>query len=549
LLYTIFAVLPILSIFLLLVIAQQPARIAMPMVYGITLISAGVIWKVDPSVLAATSLRGIAISLEILYILFGAMLLLQILRQAGALNTIRNSLLNISPDRRLQVVIVAWLFGSFIEGAAGFGTPAVICVPLLVAIGFPPLAAVMVALVIQSTPSTFGAVGTPILVGIRNGLGNSDLVTSYLTTAGLSTTEFINAVTVKAAFIHACLGLFIPLILVLILTLLFSEKPDWRSAFSEWKFLLFSGAAFVIPYFFTARLIGPEFPALVGGMVGLFLVISATRQGWFPIQRSWQFPPRSEWPESWISQEYQGEARTAKSVSPGLAWLPYGLVAGLLLLSRLQFLPLKNVLLSVDLRWEQVLGTHIDISSTPLYLPPTIFIVVVAISIFMFRLSAKACQKAFFQAGQQLLSAVIPLMGAVAMAQVFIGTGSNQLDLASMPVYLADQAAAIFTQTWSWLASTIGLIGAFISGSVTLSNLMFSLFQFGVAEQTRLPADVILALQTVGASAGNMICVANVVAAAATVAMIGREGVLIRRLLLPTAYYAIGAALIGYFLL
>ncbi|NBD32810.1 MAG: L-lactate permease, partial [Cyanobacteria bacterium] len=106
-----------------------------------------------------------------------------------------------------------------------------------------------------------------------------------------------------------------------------------------------------------------------------------------------------------------------------------------------------------------------------------------------------------------------------------------------------------FTQTWSWLASSIGLIGAFISGSVTLSNLMFSLFQFGVAEQTRLPADVILALQTVGASAGNMICVANVVAAAATVAMIGREGVLIRRLLLPTAYYAIGAAFIGYFLL
>jgi len=128
----------------------------MPIVYGITLISAGVIWKVSPSVLAATSLRGIVISLEILYILFGAMLLLQILRQAGALNTIRNSLLNISPDRRLQVVIVAWLFGCFIEGAAGFGTPAVICVPLLVAIGFPPLAGVMVALVIQSTPSTLG---------------------------------------------------------------------------------------------------------------------------------------------------------------------------------------------------------------------------------------------------------------------------------------------------------------------------------------------------------------------------------------------------------
>lgn len=521
----------------------------MPIVYGITLICAGVVWQVSPPVLAATSLRGLVISLEILYILFGAMLLLNVLRQAGALTTIRNSLLSISADRRVQVVIVAWLFGSFMEGAAGFGTPAVICVPLLAAIGFPPLAAVMVALVIQSTPSTFGAVGTPLVVGIQNGLANSEVVTRYLQNAGLSIEQFLNAVTVKAAFIHALLGLFIPLILVLILTLTFSKESDWRAALSEWKFLLFSGAAFVVPYLITAFLAGPEFPTLVGGMVGLLLVIVALRQGWFTIQRPWQFPDASEWPESWISESYQGETSTSKSFPAWLAWLPYGLVAILLLLSRLQVLPFKEWLLGVRLHWENVLGTQVDISSTPLYLPPTIFIVVVIISIFLFRLPKAGCQKALVKAGQQLLLAVIPLTGAVAMAQVFIGTGTNQLDLPSMPVYLADQASAIFTQSWSWFASTIGLIGAFISGSVTLSNLMFSLFQFGVAEQTELPADLIVALQTVGASAGNMICVSNVVAAAATVAMMGREGLLIRRLLLPTAYYAIGASLIGYFLL
>lgn len=521
----------------------------MPIVYGITLICAGVVWQVSPPVLAATSFRGLVISLEILYILFGAMLLLNILRQAGALATIRNSLLNISADRRVQVVIVAWLFGSFMEGAAGFGTPAVICVPLLAAIGFPPLAAVMVALVIQSTPSTFGAVGTPIVVGIQNGLGNSEVVTRYLQESGSSIATFLNAVTIKAAFIHALLGLFIPLILVLILTLIFSLEPDWRAALSEWKFLLFSGAAFVIPYFVTAILAGPEFPTLVGGMIGLLLVIVALRQNWFTIQRPWEFPDASQWPKSWISEAYQEEASTSQYFPAWLAWLPYGLVALLLLLSRLQVLPFKDWLLEFRLHWEQVLGTQVDISATPLYLPPTIFIVVVVISIFLFRLSWAGCQKAFIQAGKQLLLAVIPLTGAVAMAQVFIGTGTNQLDLPSMPVYLADQASAIFTQSWSWFASTIGLIGAFISGSVTLSNLMFSLFQFGIAEQTQLPTDLILALQTVGASAGNMICVSNVVAAAATVAMMGQEGLLIRRLLLPTAYYAIGASVLGYFLL
>ncbi len=548
-LYTIFALLPILSIFLLLVLAKQPASIAMPIVYGITAISAGVVWQVSPEMLAATSLRGVVIALEILYILFGAMLLLNIISQAGALSVIRNSLLSISPDRRVQVVIVAWLFGSFIEGAAGFGTPAVICVPLLVAIGFPPLASVMVTLIIQSTPSTFGAVGTPIIVGIRSGLGNTELVTNYLQTSGLTMEQFLQDITLKAALIHAVLGFFLPLVIVAILTVMFSSEPDWRSAVSEWKFLLFAGAAFVVPYLLTAMFIGPEFPTLVGGMVGLLLVITAVSRGWFPIQRAWDFPEANQWLESWSSPDYEVQEIRARSLPIGLAWSPYGLVAALLLLSRLEFLPFKEFLQGFRLSWEQVLGTEVEISSTPLYLPPTLFIVVVIISIALFQLSPSRSQKALLIAAKQLLSAVIPLVGAVAMAQVFIGTDSNQLDLPSMPVYLADQASALFTQTWSWLASIVGLIGSFIAGSVTVSNLMFSLFQFGVAEQTNLPPDLILGLQTVGASAGNMICVSNVVAAAATVAMVGREGVLIRKLLLPTAYYTIGASCMGYVVL
>ncbi|MGY6529738.1 MAG: L-lactate permease [Cyanobacterium sp.] len=548
-LYTIFALLPILSIFLILVVAKQPASIAMPMVYGITIISAGIIWQVTPAMLMATSLRGIVIGLEILYILFGAMLLLNIISQAGALSVIRNSLLNISPDRRVQVVIVAWLFGSFIEGAAGFGTPAVICVPLLVAIGFPPLASVMVTLIIQSTPSTFGAVGTPIIVGIRRGLGNPEIVSNYLQNSGLTMEQFLQNITLKASLIHGVLGFFLPLIIVTILTVNFSPKPNWRCAVSEWKFLLFAGAAFVVPYFLTAMLIGPEFPSLMGGMVGLLLVITAVGKGWFPIQQPWDFPSAGEWLESWSSPDYEVQEMRVRSLPIWLAWLPYGLVAGLLLLSRLDFLPLKGFLQSFSLTWSQVLGTEVEISSTHLYLPPTLFIIVVIISIPLFQLSPSQSQKALFTAGKQLLSAVIPLVGAVAMAQVFIGTGTNQLDLPSMPVYLANQASGLFTQTWSWLASTVGLIGAFIAGSVTVSNLMFSLFQFGVAQQTNFPPDLILGLQTVGASAGNMICVSNVVAAAATVAMIGREGVLIRKLLLPTAYYTLGASLMGYIIL
>ncbi|RYA82904.1 L-lactate permease, partial [Enterobacter cloacae complex sp. 4DZ1-17B1] len=108
--------------------------------------------------------------------IFGAILLLNTLTKSGAMDTIRSGFLGITRDRRVQVIIIAWLFAAFIEGAAGFGTPAAIGAPLLVALGFPPLAAVVVALVADSSPVSFGAVGTPILVGVDQGLREGSTV-------------------------------------------------------------------------------------------------------------------------------------------------------------------------------------------------------------------------------------------------------------------------------------------------------------------------------------------------------------------------------------
>ena len=106
----------------------------------------------------------------ILWIIFGAILLLNTLKHSGGITAIRNGFSGISPDRRVQAIIVAWLFGSFIEGASGFGTPAAVAVPLLVGLGFPGLAAVTAGMIIQSTPVSFGAAGTPILIGVNTGL-------------------------------------------------------------------------------------------------------------------------------------------------------------------------------------------------------------------------------------------------------------------------------------------------------------------------------------------------------------------------------------------
>ena len=143
---------PILVVFIFLVFLRWPAKHAMPLAWAYTGIIGMFVWKMDITRVIASSLQGVIVAATILYIVFGAILLLNTLTYSGAVTTIRRGFMDITPDRRIQAIIVAFLFGAFIEGAAGFGTPAAVAAPLLVVLGFPALAAVLMALVIQSTP-------------------------------------------------------------------------------------------------------------------------------------------------------------------------------------------------------------------------------------------------------------------------------------------------------------------------------------------------------------------------------------------------------------
>ncbi len=158
------AVSPILAAAVLLVGLRWPAKRAMPVVTLVAVVIALTFWDMSVLRVAASAIQGLFVTFDLLVIIFGAILLLNTLKHSGAVASIRAGFRDISPDRRVQVVIIAWLFGSFLEGAAGFGTPAAIASPLMVALGFPAMAAVMVGMMIQSTAVTFGAMGTPILI-------------------------------------------------------------------------------------------------------------------------------------------------------------------------------------------------------------------------------------------------------------------------------------------------------------------------------------------------------------------------------------------------
>ncbi len=543
------ALLPIIAIGVLLVGFRWPAKYAMPVGYGVVVIIAALVWQVGWLEIAASTVEGFIIALGLLYIVFGALLLLSTLNASGAIRSIRAAFIRISPDRRVQAVIVAWLFGSFIEGASGFGTPAAVAAPLMLALGFPAMAAVMVGLIIQSSPVSFGAVGAPMLVGVTGGLGGAANVEENLSAAGTDLATYVaNDVTVAVAGMHAIAGTLIPLFMVCMLTAFFGERRSVADGLKIAPFALFAAFAMTIPYMLVAWLFGPEFPALLGGFIGLMIVVFAAQRGFLVPSEPWDFAPRKSWAPEWMGRVLPDTIEvTSADMSIVRAWTPYALVAVLLLFTRL-VPPVTDGLEAGTLEWANIFGTDAVAEFEALYSPGFVFLVAVALTFLIHRMSLGQIRESVSNAGRQVGVAAIALLVAVPMVRVFINSGEafNTSDLQSMPLLLAEGASSLAGQAWPVFSPWIGALGAFAAGSNTISNLMFSLFQFSAAEQIGAPTNIIVGSQAVGGAAGNMVAVHNVVAACATVGMVDREGALIRKTIIPMVYYCLTAGMLAY---
>jgi lactate permease len=196
---------------------------------------------------------------------------------------------------------------------------------------------------------------------------------------------------------------------------------------------------------------------------------------------------------------------------------------------------------TLNLTWQNIVGTSLSQSFEVLYSPGTIFILVAVITIFAHRMSKAEASLAWRDAATKLAGPGIALVFAVGLVRIFIDSDTNDSGLTSMPLALAEYVAGVAGGTWPFFAPAIGALGAFVAGSNTVSDLMFALFQYGVADTIGTSRIVMLGAQAVGGAAGNMVCVHNVVAASATVGLVGQEGVLIRRTMVPMAYYLLVA--------
>ena len=543
------AFVPIALVLIFMVGMRWPATKAMPLAWGVCALIAMTIWKMPAGFVAASTLSGFGSAINVLIIVFGAIIILYTMQVSGAMETISYGFLGISRDRRIQTIIIAFTFGAFIEGAAGFGTPAAIAAPLLLGLGFPALAAVCVCLIFNSVPVTFGAVGTPVWFGFKTLRSPIEKVLADGTVqTGFSTfDEFLKHVGQWAALTHSIIACFLLVFVICFLTRFFGKNKSWAEGLGAWKFALFTAITFDTIYLGTAFLFGVEFPSLIGGLVSLAIVVAAAKNGLFMPDEIWDFGERASWDKDWVGEIEPGKTDLKPRMSQVMAWMPYVLIAVLLVLTRLSSLPFKAMVTAWVIKFPHILGYEtVNFATKPLYLPGVIpFMLVALITIGLHKIPMDKAIGAWKESFIRMKNPTIAMLFAVAMVEIMKQSGHNTVGYSSLPLTMAEAMASITGKTWPFFASYVGALGSFITGSCTVSDLLFADFQYGLATTIGASREIVVGLQGVGGAMGNMICVHNVVAASATVGLVGMEGLIIRRTMIPLVLYGIMAGTIG----
>jgi len=526
---TLIAALPILVALLLLVGLRWPAIRAMPICATVTAVVAYWQWQMPPVRIAAATIEAVWVTASILLIVFGALFFLSLLRATGAIAVLQHSIGGLSADGRIQAVLVGWTLGSFLEGGAGFGTPAAITAPLLIGLGFRPLQAVVVALVGDSTAVSFGAVGTPLIIGMGQGL------------SGAEGAPALDAIALRIATLDLLLGTLMPALVVLTLVLSSEGLSAWRRALPALPFALIVGLSQMVVSWGVVAALGPEFPSLVGPLAGLLVALFLLRLGWFIPKQVWQVASL----EDGEADDEAATERPAAGLSLWAAFAPYLLLLVLLVVTRTRALPIGTWLASFEVGMSDLLGTGISAQLQPLYSPGSMFIVCALLSTLLLRAAWRQVVEAAGTAGRVTLKTAVALIAAIITVRIFLHSGGNEAGLKAMPLVLADALAGSLGSGWPAVAPWVGALGSFISGSATFSNMLFALLQLQVANELGYAPASILALQSIGSAAGNMTCIHNVVAACAVAGILGEEGNVIRRTALPMGVYLIVAGVLG----
>jgi len=509
------AALPVLVFLLALTVLRLKGLTAALLAVLVSALVSSLVFGMPLDTLLGAALLGIANGVfPISFIVLMAVWLYKLAIRSGKFEVIRGSIATISEDQRIQVLLIAFCFGGFLEGAAGFGVPIAICAALLVELGFRPLKAAMLCLVANGAAGAYGAIGIPVLVGAQQG--------------GVGLGEMSQML---IPLVQLC-ALLLPAVLVLLL-------DGWRGVRETWPVLLVVGAVFSGSQTLVLYLLGPELVDIIGPLAAMGS-LAAFMQVWRPrrIYREAQAPPVSS--QRWSLKQVL------------LAWSPfYSLTATILVWS----LPAFKALFAAD----GALGAtvlHLPVSLLDQRiqeLPPlvavahtlpavwtvgwlnasgtAILIAALLTVVLSPKLGLRAAGEELAQSGREMWKplATVALVMAVAYITNYSGASST------IGLALA-QAGGVFPA----LAPVIGWTGVFITGSVVNSNTLFAHLQAVTAAQIGVSPALLVAANTAGGVMAKLVSPQSIAIAAAAVKLVGQESAIMRTTL------AVSLALLGY---
>jgi lactate permease len=448
------------------------------------------------------------------YIVLMAVWLYKLAVKSGKFDVIRGSIATISDDQRIQVILIAFCFGAFLEGAAGFGVPIAICAALLVELGFKPIKAAMLCLLANAASGAYGAIGIPVLVGARvGGVELADMSVMMIAIVQLST-------------------LFVPLLLVLVL-------DGFRGVRETWPVLLVIGVIFTGLQTLTLYFLGPELTDIVAPLASMG-TLALFMQFWQPkrIYREDGAPPVSA--QRWSLTDVLR------------AWSPFYILTGFIFVwSMPQFKQLfaNDGLFAATVLKLPIPFLHLKIEEMPPIVATAhampavwnaalisasgtaILIAVIITTLLSSRLSPSGAFDQLKTTIRELWSplTMISLIMAVAYIANFSGASS------SIGLGLAQTG-----QIFPLIAPVIGWFGVFITGSVVNSNTLFAHLQSVTATQIGTSQALLVAANTSGGVMAKLISPQSIAIAAAAVGQVGREADIMR----TTLFYSF--ALLAY---
>ncbi|MDR6215061.1 L-lactate permease [Paracidovorax wautersii] len=463
----------------------------------------------------------------IAWIIVAAVFLYKISVKTGQFYVIRSSILSVTPDQRLQLILVGFCFGAFLEGAAGFGAPVAITAALLVGLGFRPLYAAGLCLIANTAPVAFGAMGIPIIVaGQVSG--------------------------VDAFAIGQMAGRQLPFMTVIVLFWLMAIMDGWRGVKETWPAVLVGGGSFAIVQFLTANYIGPELPDITSAIVSL-VALTLFLKVWQP-KRIFRFDDEKSAPGS--------APAAATGVSSGVplttgtvlkAWSPFIILTAVVTVWSIK--PFKALFAAQGALASTVVNIPVPFlhnlvekappvvaAATPygavyslnwLSATGTAILIAALITIASTRLSPA---KAVATLGETFRELAVPIYSiGMVLAFAFIANYSGLS--ATLALALAHTGHA-----FTFFSPFLGWIGVFLTGSDTSANALFAALQATTAQQLGLPQVLTVAANTTGGVTGKMISPQSIAIACAAVGLAGRESDLFR---FTVKHSLVFAAIIG----